>query len=131
MMKDYMLTAFGKVYGLSPSSFIIDDTSQISDLTEEYASWEYLYAPSLPFTFSCEGNFPWGNIELQLNIKEGRIQSVGVYTDALDHTLPDLLKDALKDCIFRMEEIEKAIITKIIMPVSTDIANLLKSQELS
>ena len=131
MMKDYMLTAFGKVYGLSPSPFVIDDTARISDLTEEYASWEYLYAPSLPFTFSCEGNFPWGNIELQLNIKEGRIQSVGVYTDALDHTLPDLLKDALKDCIFRMEEIEKAIITKIIMPVSTDIANLLKSQELS
>ncbi len=130
MMKDYMLSAFGKVYGLSPSPFVIDDTAGISDLAEEYASWEYLYAPSLPFTFSCEGNFPWGNIELQLDVKEGKIQSAGVYTDALDHTLPDLLKDALKDCIFRMEEIEKAITEKVPAPVSADISCLLKSQEI-
>lgn len=131
MLKDYMLSAFGKVYGLSPSPFVIDDTAGISNLAEEYASWEYLYAPSLPFTFSCEGNFPWGNIELQLDVKEGKIQSAGVYTDALDHTLPDLLKDALKDCIFRMEEIEKSIIAKLPEPISTDIFSLLKSQELS
>lgn len=131
MMKDYMLSAFKKVYGLSPSPFVIADTPKISDLAEEYASWEYLYAPSLPFTFSCEGNFPWGNIELQLDVKGGKIQSVRVYTDALDHTLPDLLKNALRGCIFRMEEVEKAIITKIPAPVSGDISNLLKSQELS
>ncbi len=130
-MKEYMLSAFEKVYGLSLSPFVIADTSKISDLAEEYASWEYLYAPSFPFTFSCDENFPWGNIELQLDVKEGRIQSVQVYTDALDHTLPDLLKETLTDCIFRMEEIEKAIITKIPVPFSTDIANLLKSQELS
>ena len=131
MLKDYILSAFGKVYRLSPSPFVIDDTAGISNLAEEYASWEYLYAPSLPFTFSCEGNFPWGNIELQLDVKEGKIQSAGVYTDALDHTLPDLLKDALKDCIFRMEEIEKSIIAKLPEPISTDIFSLLKSQELS
>lgn len=131
IMKEHMLSAFGKVYGLSPSPFVIDDTSKISDLAEEYASWEYLYAPSLPFTFSCEGNFSWGNIELQLDVKGGKIQSVEVYTDALDHTLPDMLKDALRDCVFRMEEIEKSIIEKIPASVSTDISCLLKSQELS
>lgn len=131
MMKDYMLSAFEKVYGLPSAPFVIADNSQISGLAEQYASWEYLYAPSLPFTFSCDGNFPWGSIELQLDVKGGRIQSVGVYTDALDHTLPDLLKDALTDCIFRMEEIGKAITEKVYAPVSTDISCLLKSQELS
>ena len=130
MMKEYMLTAFENVYGLSPSSLIIDDTSQIGDLAEEYASWEYLYAPSLPFTFSCEGNFTWGNIELQLDVKEGMIQSVGVYTDAMEHNIPDMLNDALKDRIFRMEELEKSIIEKIPEPISGDISLLLKSQEL-
>ncbi len=130
LMKEYMISAFKKVYGLSPSPFTITDNAEISILAEKYASWEYLYAPSLPFTFSCEGNFPWGNIEIQLDIKSGIIQSVQVYTDAMDHTLPDILKDALSGCVFRMEELEKAIITKIPMPVSTDISNLLKSQEL-
>ncbi|MBQ8764983.1 MAG: hypothetical protein IJZ12_03580 [Clostridia bacterium] len=48
----------------------------------------------------------------------------------MDHTLPDLLKEALKDCIFRMEEVEKTIITKIPEPISRDISCLLKSQEL-
>lgn len=131
MMKGYMVSAFEKIYGLSSSPFVFADTSEIATLAEKYSQWEYLYAPTIPFTFSCEGNFPWGNIELQLDIKSGIIQSVEVYTDAMDHTLPDLLKNALRDCIFRMEDVEKAIIAKIPAPVSGDISSLLRSQELS
>ncbi len=130
LMKEYMISAFEKVYGFSPSPFTITDNAEISILAEKYASWEYLYAPSLPFTFSCEGNFQWGNIELQLDVKGGGIQTVQVYTDALDHTLPDMLRDTLTGCVFRMEELGKAIVTKIPEPFSTDISNLLKNQEL-
>ena len=59
-MKKHMVCAFEKVYGLSSSPFAITDSSEISAIAEKYASWEYLFAPSLPFTFSCEGNFSWG-----------------------------------------------------------------------
>lgn len=129
-MKEYMISAFEAVYELSPMLYNIIDKSEISRLSEEYASWEYLYAPSLPFTFSCEGNFPWGSIELQLDVKDGEIRSVQVYTDALDHTLPGLLKESLVGCLFHMDKIEKAVTTRLPSPFSDDISSLLKSQEL-
>lgn len=129
-MKDHMLSAFETVYELSPSRYTITDKGEIEKLSKEYASWEYLYAPSLPFTFSCEGSFLWGSILLQLDVKDGKIQTVQVYTDALDHTLPDLLKDCLTGRNFRMEELQKAIMSKLPAPLSEDISDLLKSQEL-
>jgi len=130
-MKEYMLSAFEKVYALPVEKFRISDTKEIINLAKTYSSWEYLYAPSLPFTFSCEGTFSWGSITIQLDVKSGTIQSAQIYTDAMDHTLSDKLKEAFSGCIFRMEEIEKAILTKIPEPFSTDISNLLKSQELN
>ena len=130
-MKKHMVCAFEKVYGLSSSPFAITDSSEISAIAEKYASWEYLYAQSLPFTFSCEGNFSWGNIEIQLDIKNGIIQSAQIFTDAMDHTISDKLKEVFSGCIFRMEEMEKALVTKISEPISTDILKLLKSLELN
>ena len=130
-MKKHMVCAFEKVYGLSSSPFAITDSSEISAIAEKYASWEYLFAPSLPFTFSCEGNFSWGNIEIQLDVKNGIIQSAQIFTDAMDHTISDKLKEVFSGCIFRMEEMEKALVTKISEPISTDILKLLKSLELN
>ena len=129
-MKEYMLSAFEKVYALPIEEFKISDTEEIITLTKKYSAWEYLYAPSLPFTFSCDGNFPWGNIEIQLDVKNGIIQSAQIFTDAMEHTLSDMLKEVFSGCIFRIEEMEKSILSKISAPVSTDILKLLKDQEL-
>ena len=129
-MKVYMISAFEKVYGLSTAPFEIADNSEISALAEKYASWEYLYAPSLPFTFSCEGTFPWGSIELKLDVKCGNIQSVQVYTDAMNPSIADMLKTALSGGLFRIEEMEKSILSLLPETEAKDIAELLKNQEL-
>lgn len=129
-MRENMISAFKKVYALPVSEFGISDTEEITNLAKIYSSWEYLYAPSLPFTFSCEGTFSWGSITIQLDIKSGIIQSAQVFTDAMDHTLSDKLKDAFSGCIFRMQEMENAVLSKISGRVSKDIINILKNQEL-
>lgn len=129
-MKEYMVCAFEKVYGLSPVPFTLNDSFEISALAEKYASWEYLYAPSLPFTFSCEGNFPWGSIAILLDVKSGIIQSVQAFTDAMNPNLADKLKTALSGCLFRIDEMEKSILSNLPKTEAKDIAGLLKYQEI-
>ena len=125
-MKEYMLTAFKQVYALSPTPYNITDTKEIESLSEKYSAWEYLYAPSFPFSFSCEGNFPWGNIEIQLDVKSGVIQSAKIYTDAMDWTVSPLMEEALKGCVFRINEIENALSKKLDEVTFSDILALLK-----
>jgi len=130
-MKEYMLRAFEEIYALPSSPFVIGNDEEIVSLSKEYSAWEYLYAPAPPFTFSCDGTFTWGSITLQFDVKKGIIESVQVFTDSMEHNLPDFLKDALTGITFRAEEIEKAVSTKLPNPVSKDISTLLKSQELN
>ena len=49
-----------------------------------------------------EDRFPWGGVELQLDVNEGVIQSAKVYTDAMDETLAARLESALTGCSFRL-----------------------------
>lgn len=129
-MREYMLGAFEEVYNLPSEPFVIENDEKITDLSKEYSAWEYLYAPAPPFTFSCDGTFPWGSITLQFDVKKGIIESVQVFTDSMDHNLPELLKESLTGISFRAEEIEKAVLAKLPSSVSADISALLKSQEL-
>ena len=70
---------------------------------EKYASDAWLYGQKLPFTLSVEDRFPWGGIEIQLDVNEGIIRSAKVYTDAMDETLAPRLEAGLNGCPFRAE----------------------------
>ena len=86
----------------------VDDPDLLS-LTEKYASDAWLYGPKLPFTLSVEDRFPWGGIELQLNVNEGVIQTAKVYTDAMDETLAERLERRLIGSAFRGEALEERL----------------------
>ena len=72
-------------------------------LVEKYRSDAWLYGQKLPFTVSVEDRFPWGGVELQLQVESGVIRGVKVYTDAMDETLAVLLERTLSDSPFRSE----------------------------
>ena len=78
-------------------------------LTAKYASDAWLYGQKLPFTASVEDRFPWGGIEIQLNVNEGVIRAVKVYTDAMDETLAPRLETALTGCILRLGPLHHAV----------------------
>ncbi|MBQ1672513.1 MAG: hypothetical protein II064_00315, partial [Bacteroidales bacterium] len=60
-------------------------------------------------TASVEGRFPWGGIEIQLNVNEGIIRAVRVYTDAMDETLAPRLEAALQSCTFRLSDLQQRL----------------------
>lgn len=129
-MKKHMVCAFEKVYGIKPD--VIDSimSDEIKELTEKYSSWDYLYGGSAPFTFSCEDRFPWGQVQLQLQVKDGIITSAKVYTDSMDWTLSDTLQTALHGCHFNRTEIERKLTASLSGQVAADIISILKSREI-
>ena len=91
-----------------PSSVqtLTPDKFDLGELRAKYASDAWLYGPRLPFTLSVEDRFPWGGVELQLNVNEGVIQSAKVYTDAMDETLAPRLEAALGGCPLRLPALQ-------------------------
>jgi len=129
----FMQQAYQQVYGLSAEAFHLTDamTQEIRTLKDIYGSWDYLYGAPLAFTFSCEEKFDWGYILLQLDAKGGIIQNVGINTDAMDWTLPDLIVKALTGCRFDTDSMVYAL-QQAFLPADEceDLCELIRKQVL-
>lgn len=132
-MAEYMTCAFEEVYGFQaePAVLTAKDHQTIAATAEKYGSWEYLYGTTLPFSFSCEGRYPWGGIQLELNAKQGLIETAKVYSDSMDWALPETIENALAGCRFTLADMQSAIRTHIEdTEVANDLCVLLSKQQL-
>ena len=85
------------------------DEFDLRELRAKYASDAWLYGQKLPFTLSVEDRFPWGGIEIQLDVNEGVIRAAKVYTDAMDETLAERLERRLIGSAFRGEALDECV----------------------
>lgn len=92
-----------------PVERISPDEFDLRELRAKYASDGWLYGPKMPFTLSVEDRFPWGGVEIQLQVNEGIIRAAKVYTDAMDETLAPRLEAVLTDCAFRPPHLHSAV----------------------
>ena len=132
-MKSYMRQAFSHVYGVPAVDLEPDPPAweQIAQDRQKNASWEHLYGTPLPFTFTCESKFDWGQVQIQLDAKNGLVQSAKVYTDAMDWSLAGLIEEALIGCRFQVTEMQNSLTAKIAdAQVAEDVCNLLSEQAL-
>lgn len=130
-LSQHIIAAFQQVYGLSMETMTLDDMdcSVIKSLYRRNRSWEWNYGRQLPFTFECEGQFSWGNLQIQLQVDSGIVRAAQVYSDSMDwQSAPDLEKaftgsrftiDALQSCVNSCHSI-----------VGEDICQLLASQNI-
>lgn len=131
-MRQYMRTAFEEVYGLTASSVELtrQDAVEIAETAALYGSWDYLYGTPLPFSFACETRFPWGQFRLELQAKSGSITAVKVYSDAMDWQIAASVEQALCDCVFRLEDMQKALRAALDTQIADDLCGLLAQQNL-
>lgn len=127
-MKKYMLSAFESVYGLSAEPHEPHDAKTVSDLAEKYASREYLFGTPIPFTVSVGGRLTLGNVELQLAVKSGAVESARLYTDSLDTTLPDTVESALVGVNFQTDEIRSSLLRVLPETVAGELVSLIENQ---
>ncbi len=127
-MKTYMISAFEQVYGLRAEAYQAIDLNQITSLAEKYSNPDFLYNSPFPFSLSCEGQFAWGHIELQVQIETGVITSVTIYTDSMDWQLPEAIKGVLIGCPFKPAPIKKALTNTNFPTIAQDVLNLLEQE---
>ena len=132
-MKSYMVSAFEQVYGYktTPVTLAEEEAAIVRSLHQEYGSWEYLFGTPLPFTFQCEGHFPWGHVQLQIEAKNGVIIGVKLYSDAMDWSLSELTETALTGCRFETTTMQAALEkTALSSDLCKDLCSLIASQSL-
>ncbi len=125
-MARYMLAAAEQVFGMAGEPFGEIDAVVVERLAAEYGSWDYLYGTQPPFAAACEGQFAWGHAELRLSVQRGAIDSVQLYTDAMDWTLPERVQNALVGCRFDKAEMTVALRAALSVEVAQDICSLLQ-----
>ncbi len=133
IMAKHMEKAFAQVYGTTPEQIILsnEDLRTIETSAAKLSSWQWLYGPRLPFGFSCEARFSWGSISLQLQVESGCIQTVQVYSDAMEWELADSVSKALTGCRFTCADMQKALTATLgNTQTCTDICELLAQQQL-
>ncbi len=132
-MAEYMVAAFREIYGDQTTDVTLTETdlATIEALKAEYGSWEYLYGTTLPFTFSCEGRYPWGGIQISLDTKHGTVNSCQVYSDSMDWALPQIIEKALIGCRFALADMQTAIRNAVEdTEVANDLCALLSQQQI-
>jgi lipoate-protein ligase A len=132
-MKEEMLAAFQKVYGLESEALNADrfDGNYVNRLWERNASWDWNYGKSLPASFVCEDRFPWGGIQLQLQVERGYVKTIQVYSDAMEWNIAGALRETLENCAFTQQTLLEAIqAAQLPQNIQQDLCRLIETQNL-
>ncbi len=110
-LKTAMAEAFSKVYGRPVVKLYQSmlDMPYIDSLCRKNESWEWLYGQKTPFTFQWEERFSWGEIQINLLVRDCRIAKAKVYSDAMDWRIAPKLEKTLTGCLFSREALREAI----------------------
>lgn len=110
-MKKALVQAFSEGYGLPGMKMEEDELPQneIRALTEKFESWQWKYGRRIPFEYEINRRFPWGEIQIQFEVNEGRVQDVKVYSDAMEQLFIGELELALKGCAYATSELCRAV----------------------
>ena len=130
-MKKYIADAFCRVYGMqaTPISLTETDAEVIDRLHADYSAWDYLFGTPLPLSFQCQAHFPWGNVQIQLDAKDGKITQLKVYSDSMDWSFPHTVEAALTGCWFELAAMEAALKqTPLEAENITDLLGMLSAQ---
>ena len=131
-MADAMIKAAEKVYGLDIVMLHEGDLDQteIAKRCQRFSSFDWNYGKSVPCSFECAGRFPWGEVTLQLSVKNGLCENAAVWSDAMDAEFAAPLAKALTGCRFTPDALCARIRqTPAGYAVADDLCQLLLSQE--
>lgn len=128
-----MEEAFQSVYGMGAERLETSalDGACVDALTERNRSWDWLYGRDIPCELRCGKRFPWGEVELRLEVEAGTVRGVTVYTDAMDWALAPAVEGALTGSVFRREELVRRLEgAGLEQSVGADLRSLLMEQDI-
>ena len=94
-VKNAIAVAFESEYGKADvCHYISEETTSLSakERFSHYASWEWLFGKTPNFDVTFEEKFEWGELVLSFKLKGAVIEETGIYSDAMNTDLVELLK---------------------------------------
>ncbi|MBN2852505.1 MAG: lipoate--protein ligase [Clostridia bacterium] len=111
-VRNAVATAFTSIYG-KPDEIFTDashfNENELNELYEKYASWDFRYGESPRFDISFGKRFSWGHIDFGLTLKEAVIESVRIFSDAMDENFISELEKQLYSIKFTKTDLLAAI----------------------
>lgn len=132
-MADAMVKAAEKVYGLEAKTLSEADfdEAEIEKRYQRFSSFDWNYGKSVPCSFECAKRFAWGEVTIQLAVKNGLCEDAAVYSDAMDAEFAAPLAKALTGCRFHLDELCACVKSvSECAAVADDLCQLLQSQEI-
>lgn len=105
-VRDAVIKAFSSNYGSVPAKESFSEMNTgLGSLYDKYKSWEWRFGETPEFEIDLQERFEWGSIEIGINLQEGCVHSVKVYSDAMDYTLASTVERVLEGLQFKAETI--------------------------
>lgn len=102
-----LINTFRSKYSCDKVDYV-DNSFHLDNLKEKYNSWEWNFGSSPQFDIEYIERFEWGEVEINLQVEDGVIKDVKVYSDSNDSNISKNIEKLLKDLRFRKEEILKS-----------------------
>lgn len=130
-LKGALKDAFRDVYGAAAEAqdAAAWDEDAVQTLYRQAKSWEWNYGQRLPFDFSCEKRFSWGEVRIELQAEYGTVRHAAVFTDAMDWTIATALERALNGSRFTRAELCRRVRESGIEQAE-DLCGLLSEQDI-
>lgn len=125
-MKERMVQAFALVYGKEVTKIKREDIlwEEVAAETKRFASWEWNYGRKIPFQHQVEKRYPWGDVQIQIEVNEGVIREIMCYSDGLDVWVFQQLTEALKGQKYCPDILADRIVR---MPVQDELQQQMKT----
>lgn len=82
---------------------------QVESLATRNRSWAWTYGRTPQFDVTLEHKFPWGHVELHLDLRQGAVQRAQCHTDAMDPDLAQRVSEQLFNCLFTPEALKERL----------------------
>lgn len=108
-LQESLYWAFARSFGAQPA--MLDermmDTRSIDRMAAQFASREWVYPATIPYTFTVTERFPWGGVTVQMRAEGGIVRDARVYTDAMEAALFTHIEQALIGSPYLISAISK------------------------
>ena len=95
-MLEALKAAFRREYGdYTDLTGLTLDEAAIAPYVQKQASDAWRLGETPRFDVEIENRFPWGNVQLLLTLRQSKVDSLQVYSDAIDAELPEEIRSRL------------------------------------
>ena len=106
-LKEKLLEAFEEEYNLKAEIIEVEDLNEdeIRKGKDKFSSWDWIFGRKIDFQYELSNRFSWGQLALQFQVKDGKIEDVIAFSDAMKPEPIRQLSGYLKGVRYRKESI--------------------------